>query len=326
MPESIPRRPFDQGLFLTHFNKGRELFKASASRRRSASWRRPTSCAPATSGCSTCSASSTPSGEAREGGGGLPQARHREPRGSHPALQPGPHLHEAGPPGGGGVRLPEGPGPQPRETPRSTSTSGRSTSGPTATRTPSTSTGRREPAAWWRGSKARWRPSVRTDASEFTAPGQGPRPRSVPTPRPPAPVAIPREVFDPHPEDEAPEPTPEDEAAIAPPKPVVPVSPSLMSESGAPVHRTRPLASRSSTTPSLPDDTAHRPPRPPLPTTPTRGARRSGGLPLHREGPDGGRLLRESVHQAGHHLLLQRQPHLLGQGEEGRRGFRPWSS
>ncbi len=27
MPESIPRGPFDQGLFLTHFNKGRELFE-----------------------------------------------------------------------------------------------------------------------------------------------------------------------------------------------------------------------------------------------------------------------------------------------------------
>jgi uncharacterized protein (AIM24 family) len=28
MPETIPPGPFDQGLFLTHFNKGRELFKA----------------------------------------------------------------------------------------------------------------------------------------------------------------------------------------------------------------------------------------------------------------------------------------------------------
>jgi uncharacterized protein (AIM24 family) len=28
MPESIPRGPFDQGLFLAHFNKGRELFDA----------------------------------------------------------------------------------------------------------------------------------------------------------------------------------------------------------------------------------------------------------------------------------------------------------
>ena len=28
MPESIPRGPFDQGLFLTHYNKGRELFEA----------------------------------------------------------------------------------------------------------------------------------------------------------------------------------------------------------------------------------------------------------------------------------------------------------
>jgi Flp pilus assembly protein TadD len=28
MPESIPRGPFDQGLFLTHFNKGEEQFKA----------------------------------------------------------------------------------------------------------------------------------------------------------------------------------------------------------------------------------------------------------------------------------------------------------
>ena len=28
MPENIPRGPFDQGLFLTHFNKGRELFDA----------------------------------------------------------------------------------------------------------------------------------------------------------------------------------------------------------------------------------------------------------------------------------------------------------
>jgi len=28
MPEPIPRGPFDQGLFLTHFNKGRELFEA----------------------------------------------------------------------------------------------------------------------------------------------------------------------------------------------------------------------------------------------------------------------------------------------------------
>ena len=27
MPETIPRGPFDQGLFLTHFNKGRELFE-----------------------------------------------------------------------------------------------------------------------------------------------------------------------------------------------------------------------------------------------------------------------------------------------------------
>ena len=26
MPESIPLGPFDQGLFLAHFNKGRELF------------------------------------------------------------------------------------------------------------------------------------------------------------------------------------------------------------------------------------------------------------------------------------------------------------
>jgi Flp pilus assembly protein TadD len=28
MAEPIPRGPFDQGLFLTHYNKGRELFEA----------------------------------------------------------------------------------------------------------------------------------------------------------------------------------------------------------------------------------------------------------------------------------------------------------
>jgi tetratricopeptide (TPR) repeat protein len=28
MPDPIPRGPFDQGLFLAHFNKGRELFEA----------------------------------------------------------------------------------------------------------------------------------------------------------------------------------------------------------------------------------------------------------------------------------------------------------
>ncbi len=26
MPDAIPRGPFDQGLFLTHFNKGRDLY------------------------------------------------------------------------------------------------------------------------------------------------------------------------------------------------------------------------------------------------------------------------------------------------------------
>jgi len=28
MPDAIPRGPFDQGLFLTHFNKGRDLYDA----------------------------------------------------------------------------------------------------------------------------------------------------------------------------------------------------------------------------------------------------------------------------------------------------------
>jgi uncharacterized protein (AIM24 family) len=54
--------------------------------------------------------------------------------------------------------------------------------------------------------------------------------------RPPGTVAIPGEVFDPHPDDESPDPTPEDEAALAPPKPVRPVSPALMSPAAGPVN------------------------------------------------------------------------------------------
>ena len=36
MPDPIPRGPFDQGLFLTHFNKGREAFEARRFERLSA--------------------------------------------------------------------------------------------------------------------------------------------------------------------------------------------------------------------------------------------------------------------------------------------------
>ena len=49
MRDPSPRAPFDQGLFLTHLNKGKELYEAaSASRRPSGSWRRPICCGPGT--------------------------------------------------------------------------------------------------------------------------------------------------------------------------------------------------------------------------------------------------------------------------------------
>src|SRR6266568_3812316 len=43
------------------------------------------------------------------------------------------------------------------------------------------------------------------------------------------------------------------------------------------------------------------------------------GLPRPREQPHGGGVLGEGLHQAGHDLLLRRQPHVLGQGEAARR-------
>ena len=49
-----------------------------------------------------------PRREARQGGGGLPQAHRGEPRGPHPALQPRPHLLQAGPARGRRVGLPQG--------------------------------------------------------------------------------------------------------------------------------------------------------------------------------------------------------------------------
>ena len=83
-----------------------------------------------------------PRREARQGRGGLPQAHRGEPRRPHPALQPGAHLLQAGPAGGRRVRLPARPSSSRRATRRSTSTWARSTSGCSATRTRSTSTGR----------------------------------------------------------------------------------------------------------------------------------------------------------------------------------------
>ena len=123
-------------------------------------------------------------GEVREGRGGLPQAGGGEPRGPHALLQPRPHPLQAEPAGGGGVRLPEGPGAGPRTTPRSTSTWAPSTSGCTASRTRSTSTARPARTSWCAGSRTRWRPRRRRPAPPTTATSRARRrPRSPKTPR-----------------------------------------------------------------------------------------------------------------------------------------------
>ncbi len=55
--------------------------------------------------------------------------------------------------------------------------------------------------------------------------------------------------------------------------------------------------------------------RPPAPRRTRRAETGPRGVPRPRQGPHGGRLLGEGVHQAGHDLLLQRQPDLLGEGQ-----------
>ena len=47
--------------------------------------------------------------------------------------------------------------------------------------------------------------------------------------------------------------------------------------------------------------------------------RRPRGVPRSREGPHGGGLLGQGLHQAGHDLLVQRQPDVLGEGQARRR-------
>jgi tetratricopeptide (TPR) repeat protein/uncharacterized protein (AIM24 family) len=77
----------------------------------------------------------------------------------------------------------------------------------------------------------------RTDTSELVS-GEGGEAKPPATPKPDTqpPARIPpREALEPHPDDDAPEPTPEDEAAIAPPKAVEPVSPSILSPPGQPL-------------------------------------------------------------------------------------------
>jgi hypothetical protein len=121
-------------------------------------------------------------------------------------------------------------------------------------------------------------------ADESTAPPAPSRDGGQrPDTRPPATTAIPREVFEPHPDDESPEPTPEDEAALAPPRPVQPVSPALMSPAGAPVNLSETAKFR------VFDDTL--PPgrhKAPSPTQLSRAAPRSPddtdpGVPAHGE-------------------------------------------
>ena len=116
MRDPSPRAPFDQGLFLKHFNKGKVPVRGEALRGGGgraggsvpappARPERPQPAGPRV----------LPPGEAGEGGGGLPQAGRGEPRYPRPLPEPGPHLFQAGAAGGGRASVPEGARPGGRE-------------------------------------------------------------------------------------------------------------------------------------------------------------------------------------------------------------------
>ena len=104
---------------------------------------------------------------------------------------------------------------------------------------------------------------------------------------------------------------------------VQPVSPALLAE-GAPTSARRTVPRRSDST--LPPQSSCRGARPPSrvaralcrPHPARLGRAPPRALPLPREQPPRDRLLGQGLHQAGDDLLLQRQPHLLGQGEAAR--------
>ena len=145
-----------------------------------------------------------------------------------------------------------------------------------------------------------------------------------PDTQPPRTRAIPREVLDPHPEDEAPEPTPGDEAAMAPPKPVEPVSPKLMSPGPEPakLNETARFQVFDDTLPPGRRVAPPSPPRSPEATDP--------GLP---DAPEPFRCVEKGLMEVdfsgkvfikqGTIYSLQRQPHVLGQGEARGGAHRP---
>ena len=309
-----PPRPVRPGAVPRPLQQGAGALRGPAPRRSRAAARGGLPpAAPRPAGAQPARPRLLPRGEARQGRGGLPQAHRGEPRGPHPALQPGPHLLQAGPPRGRRVGLPQGARPdagQP-EDPLLPRVDLRAAP-PLQGRDLPVPAGRREPDG--------------PAAAGPDGPGRSRRGLDRPPRRlRPAPAA--ERAAGGAARHEAAGARSEAAGLAGSPRPrrcgrsARPSWPRTGPSRVCP----RRLASRRPTTPSPrePGGRRCRAPRPPPCDAAGPGAVRPGGgprgLPRPREGPDGGGLLGQGLHQAGHDLLVQRQPDLLGEGQARRR-------